>query len=83
MTAIPMNDTHNAPHDHVHVWHCDGCHCFHIRATGVLLTFTPSEFAAFSNSVSDCYWENGLRNLVTDDAPRDLFAAIPHNDTLN
>lgn len=39
----------------VGVWYCENCASFHIKAGEVLLTFTKTEFAAFSNTVFDCY----------------------------
>jgi hypothetical protein len=45
------------PHQNINpqVWRCEGCHCFHLRAGQVLLTFTPKEFEAFSADIAECY----------------------------
>jgi len=41
----------------VGVWYCENCTSFHIKAGEILLTFTKNEFAAFSNTIFDCYSE--------------------------
>jgi len=41
----------------VGVWYCENCASFHIKAGEILLTFTKTEFAAFSNTIFDCYSE--------------------------
>ncbi len=83
MTAIPMNYSQTETPAHFHVWRCEGCHCFHVRAADVLLTFTPAEFAAFSNLVSECYWQEGIRGLLNEGTPPELFAVTPDAETLN
>lgn len=47
----------HASHDvsEVGVWHCSHCASFHVKAGEVLLTFSKAEFAAFSNTVFNCY----------------------------
>jgi hypothetical protein len=42
----------------VHVWHCGGCERFHVRAGSVLLSFRTEEFAAFTETVVDCFTAN-------------------------
>jgi hypothetical protein len=41
----------------VGVWYCENCASFHIKAGEILLTFTKTEFAAFSDTIFDCYSE--------------------------
>lgn len=67
MTAILMNDSHSGVPSHVHVWSCEGCRCVHIRAGHVLLTFTPTEFGVFTETVNDCYWQQEIFGLADDD----------------
>lgn len=55
----------------VGVWYCENCASFHIKAGEILLTFTKSEFAAFSNRVFDCYSDV----LTLDDVRRGVGAS--------
>jgi hypothetical protein len=48
------------------VWRCEGCGCVHVRAESALLTFTLTEFAAFTEVVNDCYWRQVLACSFTD-----------------
>jgi hypothetical protein len=63
VTTILMNDSHSEIPTHSHVWHCEACHCVHIRAGEVLMTLTRSEFLAFADSINDCYWQQKLFGL--------------------
>jgi hypothetical protein len=49
---------------------CEGCGCVHVRAKDTLLTFTTTEFAAFADSVNDCYRRKALLNSLDDHGPR-------------
>lgn len=55
MTAFLNEDFHSDATTNVQVWHCESCNCVHIRAGKALLTFTPKEFAAFTDAVTGCY----------------------------
>ncbi|HEY6803121.1 MAG TPA: hypothetical protein VI306_06025 [Pyrinomonadaceae bacterium] len=55
MTAITYRNQHQAPNSAAQVWRCHECHCFHLLAGETLLTFTPDEFATFSQEVAECY----------------------------
>jgi hypothetical protein len=59
MTAFQVDDS-DLPRPAA-VWRCDGCECVHVRAGSTLLTFRAAEFAAFAESVNDCYWQLALR----------------------
>jgi hypothetical protein len=37
------------------VWRCDDCQCFHLLAGQTLLSFTPQEFATFTEDIAECY----------------------------
>lgn len=54
MTATyePLHDSENAS---MQVWRCASCGCFHLRAGQVLMTFTPEEFASFTQEIIECY----------------------------
>jgi hypothetical protein len=56
MTVIKSDD---ARHEEIalKVEHCAGCQNIHLRAGGLLLTLTQSEFAVFAESVAQCYWQ--------------------------
>jgi hypothetical protein len=55
MTAITYRTSHPRPEVDTQVWRCDECRCFHLLAGQTLLTFTPEEFAAFTQEVAECY----------------------------
>jgi hypothetical protein len=55
----------------------------HIRAGEVLLTFTPAEFAAFTESVNDCYWRQEILGLAELDQPAGIPPATPDDDVIN
>jgi hypothetical protein len=55
MTAITFRTKQHDPDSTPRVWRCDDCHCFHLLARETLLTFTPEEFAAFTQEVAECY----------------------------
>ena len=64
MTAFQVDDAR--PQQTPMVWLCDGCGCVHVRAKSTLLTFTTDEFAAFTESVNDCYWRQALTEPFAD-----------------
>lgn len=39
----------------VDIWRCEDCHCFHVRAGEVLLTFTSEEFKTFLRAAGRCF----------------------------
>lgn len=82
MTAILMNDSHAGVPSHVHVWRCEGCRCIHVRAGEVLLTLTPTEFTAFTESVNDCYWQQEILGL-TDDYMSEMLDATLQSEATN
>lgn len=55
MTAITYRTENNGGHTSAQVWRCEDCHCFHLLAGQTLLTFTPREFASFTEEVAACY----------------------------
>ncbi len=55
MTAIPYENHSNDESACMQVWRCESCHCIHLRAGQVLLTFTQEEFTAFTQEVVACY----------------------------
>jgi hypothetical protein len=59
------------------VWQCEGCGCVHVRAGTALLTFAPAEFAAFTESVNDCYWQGALTGFAGDESKGALLSGMP------
>jgi hypothetical protein len=55
MTAFPMESRHDGVRSGFNVWRCCSCHCFHLKAGDVLLTFTPKEYEVFTQAIVDCY----------------------------
>jgi hypothetical protein len=55
MTAITYRTKQHDPNTAPRVWRCPDCHCFHVLAGETLLTFTPQEFATFTQEVAECY----------------------------
>ncbi len=55
MTAFPAEDHDTGLRSGFNVWRCCSCHCFHLKAGDMLLTFTPKEYAVFTQAVVDCY----------------------------
>jgi hypothetical protein len=55
MTAISMEGRHASVRSGFNVWRCCSCHCFHLKAGNVLLTFTPKEYERFTQAIVDCY----------------------------
>ena len=47
--------TMNQEKTEARVWACAKCGGFHLRAGGVLLTFSAAEFAEFAENVTECY----------------------------
>lgn len=68
MTVIRLDHTDQEVKADSGVWNCRVCGCVHMRAEGVLVTFAPDEFAAFTKSVVDCHWEREL--LAVEDGQR-------------
>jgi hypothetical protein len=56
MTVFKLSEPPPDVSTDVAVWRCEGCGCVHMRAGGVLLTFTPREYTDFTERVADCYW---------------------------
>ena len=75
MTAFSVNEPFPKGHSDVYVWHCEDCHCLHIRAGETLLTFTSAEFAAFAEAVSKCYRQQKESSL-SDGAPEETPEAM-------
>lgn len=65
------------------VWRCEGCGCVHVRAGNTLLTFAPSEFAAFTESVNDCYWQGALTGAFADETLEQSLGSLPANLSLS
>jgi hypothetical protein len=61
LTVIKLGTTRKENINKADVWPCEGCGCIHIRAGELLLTFSAAEFAAFTETVNDCYWQQALR----------------------
>lgn len=61
MTAIRMHEFDEESAGVVGAWRCETCSCIHVRAGGVLLTFTASEYDSFAQAVAECYWEKEVR----------------------
>lgn len=55
MTALLYENQHAGTDANLQIWRCDSCHCVHLRAGQVLLTFTQEEFASFTQEIVDCY----------------------------
>lgn len=55
LTAITYRTQKNNGSASTQVWHCEECRCFHLLAGQTLLTFTPQEFATFTDEVAECY----------------------------
>lgn len=55
MTVITYRTQNNRGSSGTQVWRCEDCHCFHLLAGQTLLTFTPQEFATFTEDVAECY----------------------------
>ena len=55
MTVITYRTPHHGGPASTKVWRCVECDCFHVLAGQALLTFTPNEFAAFTEEVAECY----------------------------
>ncbi|MCA1556297.1 MAG: hypothetical protein LC747_06365, partial [Acidobacteria bacterium] len=64
MTAIQVDEAE--PQQAAVVWCCDGCGCVHVRTKSTLLTFTTGEFAAFAESVNECYRRQALTDSFAD-----------------
>lgn len=46
------------------VWRCHGCGCFHLTCGEFCISFTPEQFAEFTQAVTGCYWESEVNDLV-------------------
>jgi hypothetical protein len=55
VTAVTDRTQRNGGNTGAQVWRCEDCDCFHLRAGETLLTFTPQEFASFTEEVAACY----------------------------
>lgn len=55
MTAIPMENHDTGARAGFKVWRCCSCRCVHLQAGDVLLTFTPEEYAVFTQAIVKCY----------------------------
>jgi len=55
MTATTYKRSHQKPEVDTQVWRCEDCRSFHLLAGETLLTFTPAEFATFTQEVAECY----------------------------
>ncbi|MCP9496732.1 MAG: hypothetical protein MSG64_20035 [Pyrinomonadaceae bacterium MAG19_C2-C3] len=67
MFEIPTTDRHANERAGWRVWRCDACRLFHIKAGGVLLTFTPEEYEAFTHAVAGCYFGGACAQAAPDE----------------
>ncbi len=72
MTALLYEDAHAGADAGVQIWRCASCHCVHLRAGQVLLTFTPEEFATLTQDVVACYCgqliHDHIEKVISDEA---------------
>lgn len=71
---LPREDEHE---QRAVVWQCEGCGCVHVRAGAALLTFAPAEFADFTQSVNDCYWQGALTACADGKSMDALLSGAP------
>ena len=76
MTAIPMEDHDTGTRAGFNVWRCCSCRCFHLQAGKVLLTFTPDEYAVFTQAIVECYHGGRMCRHSTNDAARSRGGAL-------
>lgn len=67
MTAISMKEHDTNTRSDLRIWNCDACRCVHLRAAGVLLTFTREEYAAFAHLVAECYFGGAYAQSALDE----------------
>jgi len=46
------------------VWRCQWCGCFHLTCGEFCVSFTPEQFAEFTQAVTGCYWESEVNDLI-------------------
>lgn len=67
MTSIPAASHEDGTRADLSIWNCDSCRCVHLRAVGVMLTFTREEYAAFAHAVAECYFGGACARSSTDE----------------
>ncbi len=83
MMAFMTNNSHTGVPSQVCVWRCEACCCVHVRAGEVLLTFTPTEFTAFTESVNDCYWQQATFGVSDEPTLAEVFGINLDSEATN